>query len=128
MTALQRDKENGPAGLRGVKQTCRNEECGCSFYDLNRTPVVCPYCGTPSSEPVVVRHEFVMGQRLQKHKSYRLVAIPQPVPQEDAEEEENVAEVDDSDAPPDVLIEIDDEDEASTEDIIGHGTSDVEAR
>ncbi len=29
---------------RGTKRTCQNEECGARFYDLNRTPIVCPIC------------------------------------------------------------------------------------
>jgi uncharacterized protein (TIGR02300 family) len=31
---------------RGTKRTCQNGECGARFYDLNRSPVVCPICGT----------------------------------------------------------------------------------
>ena len=30
---------------RGTKRTCQNGECGARFYDLNRSPVVCPICG-----------------------------------------------------------------------------------
>lgn len=29
---------------RGTKRTCQNEECGARFYDLNRSPIVCPVC------------------------------------------------------------------------------------
>ena len=29
----------------GAKHTCQN--CGAKYYDLNRTPIVCPRCGTP---------------------------------------------------------------------------------
>jgi hypothetical protein len=69
-----------------------------------------------------------MGKRPQKHKSYRLVAIPQPAPKEDAEEEEKIAsEAVYSDTPPDVLIDVDGEYEASTDNILGHGKSEVEA-
>ena len=28
----------------GVKRTCQG--CGARFYDLNRTPIMCPKCGT----------------------------------------------------------------------------------
>ena len=31
---------------RGTKRTCQNGECGARFYDLNRSPVLCPICGT----------------------------------------------------------------------------------
>lgn len=29
---------------RGTKRTCQNSECGARFYDLNRSPIVCPIC------------------------------------------------------------------------------------
>jgi uncharacterized protein (TIGR02300 family) len=29
---------------RGTKRTCQNSECGSRFYDLGRSPVVCPIC------------------------------------------------------------------------------------
>jgi uncharacterized protein (TIGR02300 family) len=32
---------------RGTKRTCQNEECGSRFYDLNRSPILCPICGSP---------------------------------------------------------------------------------
>jgi uncharacterized protein (TIGR02300 family) len=31
---------------RGTKRTCQNSECGSRFYDLNRDPITCPFCGT----------------------------------------------------------------------------------
>jgi uncharacterized protein (TIGR02300 family) len=31
---------------RGTKRTCQNGDCSARFYDLNRTPIVCPICGT----------------------------------------------------------------------------------
>jgi len=31
---------------RGTKRTCQSSECGARFYDLDRTPIVCPICGT----------------------------------------------------------------------------------
>ena len=32
---------------RGTKRTCQNAECGARFYDLDRTPIVCPVCASP---------------------------------------------------------------------------------
>jgi uncharacterized protein (TIGR02300 family) len=29
---------------RGTKRTCQNSDCGSRFYDLGRSPVVCPIC------------------------------------------------------------------------------------
>jgi uncharacterized protein (TIGR02300 family) len=110
---------------RGLKQTCGNEDCSRRFYDLNRTPVACPYCGTPYDAAVVFRHEFVkvVGQR--KGKTYRLEEPPVRKIEEDAAEGEIVTEEDDDGAvsTPDVLIDIEDEDEASTEDVLGRETS-----
>ncbi len=41
---------------RGTKRTCQNSECGSRFYDLNRSPIVCPICEEsyvlPSGGPV----------------------------------------------------------------------------
>ena len=31
---------------RGTKRTCQSNECGARFYDLDRTPIVCPVCGS----------------------------------------------------------------------------------
>lgn len=31
---------------RGTKRTCQNNSCGARFYDLARTPITCPMCGT----------------------------------------------------------------------------------
>ena len=42
---------------RGTKRTCQNGECGARFYDLNRSPITCPICGTKyviASSPVAV--------------------------------------------------------------------------
>lgn len=41
---------------RGTKRTCQNTECGSRFYDLNRSPIICPICGEhyelPSGGPI----------------------------------------------------------------------------
>ncbi|MGE3712603.1 MAG: FYDLN acid domain-containing protein [Hyphomicrobiaceae bacterium] len=29
---------------RGTKRTCQNSDCGARFYDLHRTPIICPIC------------------------------------------------------------------------------------
>ena len=31
---------------RGTKRLCLNPKCGGKFYDLNRSPIICPLCGT----------------------------------------------------------------------------------
>ena len=36
----------------GNKFTC--EECGTKFYDLNKTPAICPKCGATNEQPQVL--------------------------------------------------------------------------
>ena len=31
---------------RGTKRTCQNSDCGVRFYDLGRSPIVCPVCAS----------------------------------------------------------------------------------
>jgi hypothetical protein len=41
---------------RGTKRTCQNSDCGVRFYDLGRSPIVCPICASPyvlASMPVL---------------------------------------------------------------------------
>ena len=33
--------------VRGTKRTCQNSECGARFYDLGRSPIICPVCASP---------------------------------------------------------------------------------
>jgi hypothetical protein len=39
--------------VRGLKRTCQSEACGLPFYDLNRTDISCPNCGTVLDASVV---------------------------------------------------------------------------
>ena len=103
---------------RGTKHTCGNDDCGERFYDLNRSPTDCPYCGeTFDPAAVTARHTFVMeaGKRT-RGKDYKLTQGP--AEQDEAAEAgidvEDVA--DDADAA-DILIE-EDESEPSTDDVI----------
>ena len=112
--------------LRGIKKTCGNDDCGRRFYDLNRDPAACPYCGTPYDAPVAVRHEFEMSAvRQTKGKRYRLEEPAAPKVQDDVAESE-VAEDDALASPPDALIDIDDEDENSADEVIGHERPEAE--
>ena len=38
---------------RGVKRICQSEACALPFYDLNRTDISCPNCGTVFDTSVV---------------------------------------------------------------------------
>ena len=37
----------------GMKLTC--DSCGARFYDLNKTPGICPKCGTANARPVIFK-------------------------------------------------------------------------
>src|SRR5262249_20644465 len=37
----------------GMKLTC--ESCGARFYDLNKTPAVCPKCGASNNRPAIFK-------------------------------------------------------------------------
>ena len=78
----------------GLKRHCPN--CGVKYYDLNRSPITCPKCGTVYEEAAVV-HTRVRPE----------VAVPRPVPAA-AEEAEDVADVD-TDEPE--LVPLEDADE-----------------
>jgi hypothetical protein len=41
--------------VRGTKRTCQSEACSLPFYDLNRTDISCPNCGTVL-DPSVVKY------------------------------------------------------------------------
>ena len=105
---------------RGTKHTCGNEDCGERFYDLNRSPTDCPYCGeTFDPAAVTTRHTFEMAAGMRtRGKVYKLTQAPEgDEAPEGVEADLDVEDTaDDSDAA-DILIE-DDETEASTDDVI----------
>lgn len=39
--------------VRGMKRICQSEACGLPFYDLNRTDISCPNCGTVLDTTIV---------------------------------------------------------------------------
>jgi len=116
---------------RGTKHTCGNDECGKRFYDLNRSPLDCPYCGVTLVEDVMPRHQFEMepGKKA-RGKFYKLTAQPAEEAEEAASSSETESDNDDTadedtDAP-NILIEDDDAD-ATTDDVIEKPQSDDEA-
>lgn len=107
--------------VRGTKHTCGNDECGERFYDLNRTPTDCPYCGeTFEPAAIAARHTFEMeaGKRT-RGKVYKLTQAPAEGDEapEGADVEIDVEDTGDEADAADILIE-DDETEPSTEDVI----------
>ncbi len=90
----------------GLKRVCVS--CGAKFYDLTRSPAVCPKCGTeqPAEQPRVKRAPLPVEDKAKK----RVVAA-------DAESEEIEIEDVDADAVVEDAEDIEDEDDALGEDI-----------
>jgi uncharacterized protein (TIGR02300 family) len=79
---------------RGTKRTCQNSDCGARFYDLNRSPIVCPICGANyviASSPTAVAAAAPEEKAPRKVKKEEVVEAP--VVAEEAEAEEALAGV-----------------------------------
>ncbi|MGE0766185.1 MAG: TIGR02300 family protein [Hyphomicrobiaceae bacterium] len=82
MSAIVEDMRS----VRGTKRTCRS--CSVRFYDLGRSPTVCPSCGAvlPASEferaPVAQSGYQRTGWRASK-PDHVVVAAPEPVAEGD---------------------------------------------
>lgn len=114
-------------GPRGTKQTCTNETCGRRFYDLNQVSPTCPYCQTRCDVGAAERHEFQMAVRPKKGKVYRLETLAVSSPQDEETEQEPPAKDDEPVSPPDVLMDVEDEDGAAPDEILGREKPDGEA-
>lgn len=102
---------------RGLKRICQSEACALPFYDLNRTDISCPNCGTvldtnvvkyaralPSSTPAWKR-----GGRSSQRAAPTPVAEPADLP--DVEPDSDGDEVVDADAG-ELILEADEDDGA----------------
>lgn len=80
---------------RGTKRTCQSSECDARFYDLGRSPIVCPICGTLyelASSPLgaaAAASEERAGRRSRK-SDFSEKASP-----EDGEDTDETAEIED---------------------------------
>jgi uncharacterized protein (TIGR02300 family) len=103
----------------GTKRLCEN--CGARYYDLNKTPITCPKCGTPFE--VVATTTTRLGQRA-------AVSQPKIEPEEAPSEAEQIsfeeAETEDvetdgtaKDDSQDTLIEEVEEEDTDVSEIIG---------
>jgi len=100
----------------GLKRTC--VACGARFYDLTKTPAVCPKCGTeqPAEQPRARR----AAAPLPDEKVRKRQAAAEGVESDDAETEEADSEAaDDAD-------DLDDADEDLAEEITVEGDGDEE--
>ena len=91
----------------GMKLTC--ESCGARFYDLNKTPGICPKCGTANARPVIFKASRRPAEDRDKAPAPAKVVTPAPAEDEDAAE---------------VVADDDDEDEAVIEDTSDLGEDD----
>jgi uncharacterized protein (TIGR02300 family) len=112
---------------RGTKRTCQNGECGARFYDLNRSPIVCPICGSkyaiahsPSAAAAVAQEERAQRKMVKKPEFEPVAAEAEP----DAEEALVDVVADDADdaapeAADETFLEEEEEDGGDVTNIIG---------
>jgi uncharacterized protein (TIGR02300 family) len=115
----------------GTKRTCAS--CGTKFYDLNRTPIVCPKCGEayqqpverPSPAPAVVKPEPVAPVEAPAKEAPELVSLEEAekelVPEKRAGEpdEEGDFEIEDDALDDDADDPFLEEDEEEDDDVTG---------
>ena len=72
----------------GIKRTCQS--CGARFYDLMKSPIVCPKCGTEYDPEAVLKSRRARSGRVADANKIK------PTEAEDAqfEEEDGVEELD----------------------------------
>jgi uncharacterized protein (TIGR02300 family) len=114
----------------GTKRACTS--CGAKFYDLNKTPIACPKCGTPvevvqlATQPSSDRRAVARKAKVEPKK----VQKPELVPLEEADTEAIAAtedveaeetNKDDAEAP---LMEVGEEDDADLSEIVGGNVED----
>ncbi len=110
---------------RGTKRTCQNGDCGARFYDLNRSPIVCPICGakyTIASSPTAIaaaRQEEKAPRKVKKEEFVEpaVAAEAEPASEDalaDVEADETVADDEDE-----TFLEEEEEDGGDVSTIIG---------
>jgi uncharacterized protein (TIGR02300 family) len=110
----------------GIKRTCPN--CGTRYYDLNRSPIVCPRCGTEFEVATVSRGRPAAKPAVEPEAEAEVEAAPvETISLEEADDEaastgkvEGDEDIDDDDDEDDTfLAPEEDEDDDSVEDIVG---------
>jgi uncharacterized protein (TIGR02300 family) len=111
---------------RGTKRTCQNGDCGARFYDLNRSPVLCPICG---SKYAIAHSPTAAAAIAQEERAQRKMKKPEfePVKAEaeaEAEVEEALVDVetddaDDAGAEADETFLVEEEEDGNVSDIVG---------
>ncbi len=70
--------------VRGTKRTCQNSECGARFYDLGRSPIICPVCASPYVFPSTPA-PLALEPRKLKRVEYPIAEEPAETAPPDAE-------------------------------------------
>jgi uncharacterized protein (TIGR02300 family) len=105
---------------RGTKRVCRN--CGARFYDLDKTPIVCPACATVYQ--IAAPPQRRVSERAAAAKAPRSVApVDEPAIEEADEDTVSLEEVEEpSEDDEDDVVVIDDKED---EDVGGDDDDDV---
>jgi uncharacterized protein (TIGR02300 family) len=120
----------------GTKRLCAS--CGAKFYDLNKTPIMCPKCGTPfevvpvttrprpdqraaAREPEVEAEEVQEAELISLEEADAEAQGKQAEAAEDVEADEAIE--DDAEGP---IIEQEEEEDADVTEIIGGDIEDEE--
>lgn len=98
---------------RGKKRHC--QACGTKYYDLNRTPVVCPKCATPDGVTKIKK---------------AAVAKPKPEENEEIDDDVDLDDDVDTDIDDDILEDASDlgEDDDDLGEVLEHVESDEDDR
>lgn len=117
----------------GTKRLCPN--CGAKYYDLNRSPIVCPRCAAPFDPHLVAkaRPAAAVVDEEEEELEDEAGLTPEFVPLEDAEDADgdDVPDIEDPEIvddaeEDDTFLEPEDEDEGDVSDIIGDVDSEEE--
>jgi uncharacterized protein (TIGR02300 family) len=107
---------------RGTKRTCQNSECGARFYDLNRSPISCPICGSAykiASSPAAlaaVQAEDKTPRKVKKEEGAEVVVAEADTEEALAEVEADEAVAEDED---ETFLEEEEEEGGDVSNIIG---------
>ncbi len=114
----------------GLKRICPN--CGTKYYDLNRSPVLCPKCGAPFDSTMALKARAA-AEDDEELDDEEVAGVTEFVSLDDVvaeETEADVADIEDPDledvGPEDDTFLEDEEDEGDVSDIIGDVAEDEE--
>ena len=103
----------------GTKRTCQS--CGAPFYDMRRTPIVCPKCGTTFDPEVFTKVRRSRPQPVEEKRPPPVKKAPVP-----EELEEAAAEPDEADEFEDIEEEAGGDEEDVIEDASELGEDEAE--